>query len=603
MTANKRKRTSKKKKSVQKASVFAREFSALTRRFQALSPGNRKAAELRKKIYNLMSGAVLNGKTKKLTTQELDRMLDFMRSDTCAADNDQFERAVAVLEKLAEENNIQACVILADLYAAQYVQPPAAYRKHSRALILYETIGKGKDRFFAGYAHYRLAIMRAKFAGGGGDADGHNAVALKHAEKSAYDCDSPYGLVTLGCWYYDAQIVEKDWKKSHKLFKRAYDIVKDPDWHDPWIKWEAYFHYGYMVMHGEGCAANKKRGHKLLKESAAHDNPSARDWLARYEGTPDAPATTDNNPMASFAQNRKKRAKVKTKKQLTEMLKPLHAMIGCAPVKREIESLVYLAHANALRLQKKIDTVPPNLHAAFLGAPGTGKTTVARMYGQLLHELGFLTGGHLVEATRADLIAEYIGQTAPKVRAMVEKAVGGVLFIDEAYSLIPEDGGSWDFGPEAIAELIQQMENRRNNLVVVFAGYTDQMKMFLKTNPGLKSRVPGIVEFPDYSAEEMVRIFEKFCEEARFTVKPEALPLLAGYLKKLDKESVRRMGNARGIRNIFEDSIMRQSRRVVREGKTSKKALMTIEAQDIHLPGDPGKGIFTVIRGGKKTDS
>jgi stage V sporulation protein K len=147
------------------------------------------------------------------------------------------------------------------------------------------------------------------------------------------------------------------------------------------------------------------------------------------------------------------------------------------------------------------------------------------------------------------------------------------------------------------------MENRRNNLVVVFAGYTEQMKMFLKTNPGLKSRVPGIVEFPDYSADEMVRIFEKFCEDARFIVKPDALPLLAACLKKLDRESVRRLGNARGIRNIFEDSIMRQSRRIVREGKTSKKALMTIEAQDLHLPGDPGKGFLAVITGGRQTDS
>ena len=278
-----------------------------------------------------------------------------------------------------------------------------------------------------------------------------------------------------------------------------------------------------------------------------------------------------------------KKLRIRSKRNLDKLLNPLRAMIGCRSVKEQIESLVYFAYVNALRKKKKIKTVSPNLHAAFLGAPGTGKTTVARLYSNILFNLGYLSKGHVVEVTRADLVAGYIGQTAPRVRAYAEAANGGVLFIDEAYSL-GADKPSEDFGAEAIAELIQSMENNRENMVVILAGYTDQMEKLLSSNPGLRSRIPNLIGFPDYSYAELVKIFAKFCHDSQYHPTNELLARLEVFLRALDKATIAHMGNARGIRNIFEESLMLQSRRIMKQKKFKKSALMILEAEDLYIP-------------------
>ena len=393
------------------------------------------------------------------------------------------------------------------------------------------------------------------------------------------------------------------------MIEKAYENVMSNDSFHRSLVLDIQFYYGWALYYGMGCKEDKPLGREIILRSAENGFQEAIDWLKDMEHRTDTPSASDqtevtpeqgNNPFEPFAGQgknarlRKAAEKIKNKKELKKLLDPLHSMIGCDPVRREIESLIFLAYTNALRLKKNMDTAPVSLHAAFLGAPGTGKTTVARMYSHLLHELGYLTKGHVVEVSRADLVAEYIGQTAPLVRSKVEEAIGGVLFIDEAYSLIPDDPYR-DFGPEALAELIQQMENRRENLVVVFAGYTDEMKLFLKTNPGLKSRVPNLIAFPDYSPDELVRIFDKMCRENHYIPTADALAHLLKHLRKLDKESVRRMGNARGVRNIFEESLVHQARRLFHSGKTSKKALMAIEAEDIVFPdGGPQKHLRLV---------
>lgn len=605
---------------------FSKNFNLLQKDYREILKSTEcvfKRPVLRKKIYDFLLGAVGKKSVKKLSKQEVFEIIKFVIEDI-VAEQAELPRAVKILEALGAAGDGQACAYLGDIYSSCLLEPPLAYKKNARATLMYEKAAKSDNVLYAGWAHYRLAQIY------GFDSESHARAAIRHAEASAYDCDSPYGQVLLGCWHYDPHLVPRDWVKCYELLEKAYGHVLSPEW-DQWLRAEVYFHFGYVLFFGHGCTKDEERGMGLIREAAALGNQMAQDWLARYEGKDTAgsgdgfnsneyivPGTTiaihsahkDEilkgrnalNPMTFFAGKSKKARiekagrKVMNRKELEKALRPLHSMIGCAPVKREIESLVYLAHANALRLRKNINfNVPLSLHAAFLGPPGTGKTTVARMYAGLLHELGYLAQGHVVEVSRPDLIGEYIGQTAPKVRSYVEQAKGGVLFIDEAYSLVPDDPGR-DFGLEAVAELLLLMENYRDNLVVILSGYTDEMQAFLKTNPGLRSRVSNIIEFPSYTAEEMAAIFEKFCKDAGFSVTQAALEKLRAHLKRMDKESVNRMGNARGVRNIFESSLSLQARRVVQEKKAGRRALVTIEESDIALPDDPGKGILRVVK-------
>ncbi|HTK84328.1 MAG TPA: AAA family ATPase [Patescibacteria group bacterium] len=619
------------KKENAKKSSFVREFKsfekALWQANNTTGERSRQTAAARKKIYNLLANAVLEKKAVALKGTDIDRVVDFLETDAAFYFNSEFDRTVSILSSLVAQNNMRACSVLADIYSCAWFEAPSGYRKLSRATLLYEKLAKDSD--YGGYANARLAEIEKGYSGGGGEVCEHRNRARACAEKSATEFNSPFGLTLLGCWHYDGTIYDKDWVKAHDFLQRSYEVVKN--WNGKRIKWETFYHYGWMLFYGQGCIANPKKGRKLIETSAENGFEPAKNWVEQEKNestepsqnsgdTPDESGSEKDekretataggketasaagaNPMAPFSRkDRRKKGQIKTKKQLDALLKPLNDMIGCKPVKDEIESLVYMAHANALRERKGINTVPLTLHVAFLGSPGTGKTTVARMYAKILYELGFLSKGHLVECSRADLIGEYVGHTAPKVRAMVEKAVGGVLFVDEAYALHHDP--DWDFGPEAITELMIQMENRRDNFVVVLAGYTDKMWAFLKVNPGLKSRIPNIVTFPDYKQPEMMEIFQKFVAERKFSVTPEGLTIVSDFLRRLDNESLRRFGNARLAREIFEDSLGMQARRIVTKGLRSKKALTTIEAEDIKLPADPtgkektGKNILRIVR-------
>ncbi len=617
-----KKKTTRKKSFVSELESFKK---ALQDANSTKGERSRETAAARKQIYNLLSNVVLEKKATSLKDADIARIVDFLEMDACYFFNREFDRIISILTSLVGQNNVRACSVLADIYSCAWIEAPSGYRKLSRAILLYEKLAN--DGEYGGYANARLAEIEKYFCAGG-DSPDHRKRAIEFVEKSAEKFKSPFGLTLMGCWYYDGTIYGKDWIKAREYLKRSYEIVKDGG--DRRIKWETFYHYAWMLFYGQGGVANPKKARKLMEAAAENGYEPAKNWIEQEknestepDGKDESPADTSSgdedrnktataggndtaatingdNPMACFARkNRRKKGQIKTKKQLDALLKPLNDMIGCKPVKDQIESLVYMAHANALRERKGIDTAPVTLHAAFLGGPGTGKTTVARMYAKILHELGFLTKGHLVECSRADLIAEYIGQTAPKVRVMVEKAAGGVLFIDEAYTLYQDE---WDFGPEAIAELMIHMENRRDNFVVVMAGYTEKMWNFLKTNPGLKSRVPNIIKFPDYKLPEMMEIFEKVVRDRKFTVTPEALALVSNFLRKIDGESLRRLGNARLAREIFDDSLGMQARRVVKQGLRSRKALTTLEAVDIKLPTDrTGKektttGILRIVR-------
>ncbi|MDE2568497.1 MAG: CbbX protein [Sphingomonadales bacterium] len=255
-------------------------------------------------------------------------------------------------------------------------------------------------------------------------------------------------------------------------------------------------------------------------------------------------------------------------------------MIGLAPVKQRIREMVALLLVDRARRDMGLATEAPTLHMSFTGNPGTGKTTVALKMAELLHRLGYVRKGHLVSVTRDDLVGQYIGHTAPKTREVLKKAMGGVLFIDEAYYLYrPEN--ERDYGQEAIEILLQVMENNRDDLVVILAGYGDRMDTFFSSNPGFRSRIAHHIDFPDYSDEELVRIADVMLAQQNYHLDEEAKAVLLRYAGL--RRAQPHFANARSIRNALDRARLRQANRLFsrNEGPVSAEDLSTIRAEDL----------------------
>lgn len=269
--------------------------------------------------------------------------------------------------------------------------------------------------------------------------------------------------------------------------------------------------------------------------------------------------------------------KYEKEKSMDEIFEELNSLVGLEKVKQVLKDLVSLIELkDKTKGDLKIKNV--NLHMIFLGNPGTGKTTVARIVAQILYNLRYIKQNKLIEVSSKDLVAEYVGQTAPKTMAVIEKAIGGVLFVDEAYSLATGDGQGNSYNAEAIATLIQAMENYRDNLVVIFAGYTKEMQDFLNANSGIVSRIGYTLEFDDYTVDELIQIFMQMMEKSGFVVTPEALERVKEIINEY-KDS-KNFGNARFIRNIYEKTIIKHASNT--QGKKGKKILKTITEQDIN---------------------
>ena len=269
---------------------------------------------------------------------------------------------------------------------------------------------------------------------------------------------------------------------------------------------------------------------------------------------------------------------------LEQVMETINALVGMEKIKEQIATLVNLIKVQKEREERKLPATPLSLHAVFYGPPGTGKTTIARMLGRVFRCLGLLKKGQLVETDRAGLVAGYVGQTAINVDNVVQKALDGVLFIDEAYALVPDDIGGRDFGQEAVNTVLKRMEDYRERLVVIVAGYTDEMDRFIKSNPGLKSRFSRYFYFDHYAPEELLRIFDSFCANAKFTVRDDARNAMLALLTALHARRDRAFGNGRLVRNIFERVVERQANRLAAVTPLTDELLCTIEAVDI--PGE-----------------
>ena len=258
----------------------------------------------------------------------------------------------------------------------------------------------------------------------------------------------------------------------------------------------------------------------------------------------------------------------------------LDGLIGLNSVKEEVKTLRNYIIIQQEREKKGLKTTPVSYHCVFTGNPGTGKTTVARIVADVYRSLGVLKKGHLVETDRSGLVADYVGQTATKTNKIIDRALDGVLFIDEAYSLA--GGGDNDYGKEAIATLLKRMEDNRDRLVVILAGYSEEMKQFIDSNPGLQSRFNRYIYFPDYNADELFQIFEANCKKNDYVMTDEAKTALKSLLEKAVAEKDNNFGNARFVRNLFEKTLERQANRLSKQENLSKEMLTEITLTDLN---------------------
>ena len=269
------------------------------------------------------------------------------------------------------------------------------------------------------------------------------------------------------------------------------------------------------------------------------------------------------------------------------LMAQLEDLVGLEDVKKDVKNLMNLVKVRKLREQNDLPVPPMSLHMVFLGNPGTGKTTVARLVSGLYAAIGVLSKGQLVEVDRAGLVAGYVGQTAIKTQEVVKKALGGVLFIDEAYSL--SSGGENDFGREAIETLLKAMEDHRDDLIVIVAGYTGPMEKFLSSNPGLESRFNKYFFFPDYDGEQLMAIFRKQCGKNKYTLSEETEKAAVALFTELYEQRGDNFGNGRDVRNVFEDMIVRQSNRVAAMEAPTKEDLMAVLPEDLRDSEEDGE--------------
>lgn len=312
-----------------------------------------------------------------------------------------------------------------------------------------------------------------------------------------------------------------------------------------------------------------KEDDKKLKKQEKLDYSKNQNHIKDAEGiTPD------------ISLNRESSEDMESEQSLEDLQKELDSLIGLVSVKKEISSLINLLKVNKIRKERGLSTPKISNHLVFLGNPGTGKTTVARLIAKIYKQLGVLEKGQLIEVDRSGLVAGYVGQTAIKTQEKIDEAMGGVLFIDEAYSLAK---GESDFGQEAIDTLLKAMEDNRDDFVVIVAGYTKQMEAFLLSNPGLKSRFNKSILFEDYTEEELLDIFNLFCRKYGLRLSEDAKRNLVVFLSTIFSEKTENFANAREIRNLFERSIVNQANRLGDLETISNDELEEIISSDLDI--------------------
>ncbi|WP_058829671.1 AAA family ATPase [Paenibacillus polymyxa] len=324
-------------------------------------------------------------------------------------------------------------------------------------------------------------------------------------------------------------------------------------------------------MNGRGIAAGKR----------SEERPSRQINVVLRSPEPIASVTVDETEAVAST---KSQALPQYLSLYQEIQKELDHLVGLDNIKElvfEVYAFLQIAH---MRTDAGLLSNAHVYHMIFKGNPGTGKTTVARIIAKMLQKMGVLSKGHLIEVERADLVGEYIGHTAQKTRDLVKKSLGGVLFIDEAYSLAR--GGEKDFGKEAIDTLVKAMEDQKNQFILILAGYSGEMDFFLRTNPGLPSRFPIQLDFPDYTVDQLIQISEMMAKERDYILMPQSILKMKEHLLNERNDSLHAFSNARYVRNVIEKAIRHQAVRLLnqyRRGQPGKQELMTLRPEDLKM--------------------
>lgn len=326
--------------------------------------------------------------------------------------------------------------------------------------------------------------------------------------------------------------------------------------------------------------ARRKEEEELARKEAERKKKQREEFFKRVQENEERLAKEQFLAVKERIKERERAAKEEQERRIKAIMDELNSLVGLSDVKKEIQSLTNLIKIRKLRESMNMPVMDMSYHMVFTGSPGTGKTTVARLVGKIYKELGILTDGKMIETDRSGLVAGYVGQTAIKVHDVIEQAIGGVLFIDEAYSLVNPDVPN-DFGMEAVDALVKLMEDHRDNLVIIVAGYTEEMKTFLKSNTGLISRFNKFIGFPDYTKDELLEIMDVMAQQAGLMIEDTAKDKILARLEGMKEEEWEDFGNARGIRNMFEKIVMNQADRLVMIEEPEKEQIMTIIADDV----------------------